>query len=56
VPMPQGTRLEQTAFFRPRGLAGRIYWFLVLPSHRLIFGRMARKITEAAEQRSVITV
>jgi uncharacterized protein YbjT (DUF2867 family) len=48
-PTASGSTLEQTAFFRPRGLAGRLYWFLVLPAHRLIFGRMARKIAEAAE-------
>jgi uncharacterized protein YbjT (DUF2867 family) len=44
--------LEQAAYFRPRGLAGRVYWFAMLPFHRLIFGRMARAITAAAEGRS----
>ena len=47
-------RLEQTAYFRPRGLAGRFYWYAILPFHRLIFGRMARKITQAAETRASI--
>lgn len=45
-------RLEQTAYFRPRGLAGRFYWFAMLPFHHLIFGRMARRITEEAERRA----
>ena len=44
--------LVQTAYFRPRGLAGRLYWFALLPAHRLIFGRMARKIAATAETRS----
>ncbi len=45
--------LVQTAYFRPRGLAGRLYWFVLLPAHRLIFERMARKIAEAATSRPV---
>lgn len=44
--------LTQSAYFRPRGLAGRLYWYAMLPFHRLIFGRMARAITRAAESRS----
>ncbi len=51
-----GRRLEQTAYFRPRGLAGRLYWFAMLPFHRLIFGRMARKIAQAAETRAAADV
>jgi hypothetical protein len=44
--------LEQTAYFRPRGLAGRLYWLAMLPFHKLIFGRMAQKIAAAAEART----
>lgn len=51
APDGSNTRLKQTAYFRPRGLAGRIYWFLMLPAHRMIFGRMARRIVAAAEVR-----
>lgn len=47
----EGTLLRQTAYFRPRGLAGRVYWLAMLPFHRLIFGRMARAIALAAEHR-----
>ena len=36
--------LHQTATFRPRGLAGRLYWYAVLPFHGPIFKGMARKI------------
>ncbi len=32
--------LSQTATFRPRGLWGRVYWYLVLPFHFFIFNGM----------------
>jgi len=37
--------LVQTATFRPRGLWGRIYWYLVWPFHGIIFKGMIRKIS-----------
>jgi hypothetical protein len=43
--------LDQTARFRPRGLAGRLYWYAMFPFHRLIFGRMARRVVAVAESR-----
>ena len=43
--------LDQTARFRPRGLAGRVYWYAMFPFHRLIFGRMARRVVAVAESR-----
>ena len=49
-----GNTLVQTAYFRPRGLLGRLYWYAMLPAHTLIFGRMARKIVEAAQQRNTV--
>lgn len=36
----------QTATFRPLGLAGRLYWYAVLPFHYFIFNGMINKITE----------
>jgi uncharacterized protein YbjT (DUF2867 family) len=45
------TTLVQTAFFKPKGLFGRLYWAVLVPFHVLIFKRMARKIVEAAERR-----
>ncbi|MFZ0013247.1 MAG: SDR family oxidoreductase [Acidimicrobiia bacterium] len=48
----EGSELTQTALFRPRGLLGRLYWWTMLPFHLAIFGRMASRIVEAAEQRS----
>lgn len=45
-----GSRLTQTAWFVPRGLFGRVYWFVLLPFHRVIFPQMARGIVRAAER------
>lgn len=36
--------LKQTATFRPKGLAGRLYWYAVLPFHVFIFNGMIRKL------------
>ncbi len=36
--------LHQTATFRPKGIWGRIYWYLMIPFHYFIFGGMIRKI------------
>ncbi|RFM37029.1 SDR family oxidoreductase [Chitinophaga silvisoli] len=36
--------VHQTATFRPHGLAGRLYWYVVLPFHYFIFNGMIRKI------------
>ena len=37
-------KLYQTATFRPLGLWGRLYWYLVLPFHGFIFNGMARNL------------
>lgn len=39
--------LIQTATFRPKGLWGRLYWYLMLPFHYFIFGGMIRNIANA---------
>ncbi|HEY9115809.1 MAG TPA: SDR family oxidoreductase [Bacteroidales bacterium] len=36
--------LFQTATFRPKGLAGRLYWYSVKPFHNLIFKNMMDRI------------
>ncbi|MCX8033712.1 MAG: SDR family oxidoreductase [Thermodesulfovibrio sp.] len=38
----------QTAYFLPKGLRGRLYWYLMYPFHRVIFKMMINKITEEA--------
>lgn len=47
---PGSLRLRQTAWFAPRGLWGRAYWYAMLPFHYVIFAGMARSITRHAEQ------
>jgi len=42
--------LTQIATFRPLGLWGRIYWYLVLPFHGLIFPKMANGIVKYLPQ------
>ena len=37
-------KLYQTATFRPLGLLGRMYWYLLLPLHEIIFRGMAKSI------------
>ena len=36
--------LYQTATFRPKGIAGRLYWYAVLPFHWFIFNGMISKL------------
>ncbi|GAA5019196.1 SDR family oxidoreductase [Kitasatospora paranensis] len=43
-----GTRYRQRALFHPHGLAGHAYWWAVAPFHGVVFGGMARNITERA--------
>jgi uncharacterized protein YbjT (DUF2867 family) len=38
--------LNQTATFRPVGLAGRLYWYAVVPFHWFIFNGMINKIVK----------
>ena len=47
---PAGCRLVQTAFFEPRGLSGRLYWYLLLPAHLLIFRGSIRELVRRAER------
>jgi hypothetical protein len=42
------TRLVQIATFDPRGILGRLYWYLLLPLHKLIFRGMLRAIARRA--------
>lgn len=42
----QGEEYHQIATFRPNGIFGRLYWYVLYPFHYLIFRNMAKKITE----------
>ncbi|MBM3675590.1 MAG: SDR family oxidoreductase [Actinobacteria bacterium] len=50
-PDGSGTRLRQTARFRPRGLLGRVYWYAVAPFHCLVFPGLIRGIAHDATHR-----
>lgn len=53
VPDPAGSRYLQRAVFFPKGLAGRLYWWAVLPFHGVIFAGMANRITAEAGRRCI---
>ncbi|MBT8287919.1 MAG: SDR family oxidoreductase [Flavobacteriaceae bacterium] len=38
--------LHQTATFRPKGIAGRLYWYLVTPFHWFVFNGMINKLAK----------
>jgi hypothetical protein len=42
--------LVQTARFKPSGLGGLVYWYLVKPFHGWVFRGMLRGIAESAER------
>lgn len=41
--------LVQTAYFYPRGLLGRFYWFILAPVHYLVFRNMIKSILQKAQ-------
>lgn len=49
-PRGSGSRLEQRAFFLPRGLAGHVYWKSIAAAHGLVLGGMADSIARTAEE------
>lgn len=44
------SELRQLARFHPRGVAGRGYWWVLLPIHKIIFKRLAQRLVVAAER------
>jgi hypothetical protein len=47
------TCLRLSAHFRPSGLAGILYWYMVLPFHGLVFNGMLRGIGQRLERKIV---
>jgi uncharacterized protein YbjT (DUF2867 family) len=47
-PEGAGSRLHQRAVFRPRGVAGKLYWWSVWPFHGIVFEGMLRNMANAA--------
>lgn len=48
----EGEALVQSAYFYPYGVWGRLYWYLMLPFHHLIFADMARQLLRRAAKAS----
>ncbi len=46
----KGSRLVQTAYFEPLGLAGFLYWWLLYPLHALIFSSLAKAVVREAQK------
>ncbi len=42
--------INQIAYFAPRGTAGYLYWYLLLPFHRLVFSSLLKAIARSAHQ------
>ena len=49
LPDGRGSRVEQTALYEPRGIAGYMYWYAVRPFHRFIFPGLLNAVRERAE-------
>ena len=41
-----GNRLIQTATYRPKGLPGRLYWYIIYPFHGIIFRGLLMQLTK----------
>jgi uncharacterized protein YbjT (DUF2867 family) len=47
---PASTRVRQTALFQPHGALGFLYWYAILPLHRMIFAAMLTRIGALARE------
>lgn len=45
----ENNTLIQEATFRPRGVSGRLYWYMLLPFHFFIFNGMIRNLAKAGD-------
>lgn len=52
APVGDGARslIRLTATFEPKGIAGRLYWYGVMPLHTFVFGGLLRRIARHAVQ------
>ena len=46
LPVPSGVELRLGTRFRPRGLYGVFYWYVLLPFHNLLFGGMLKAVAK----------
>ncbi len=42
-------KLIQSAYFYPKGLLGRLYWYILIPLHYFVFNNMIKSIIKKAE-------
>ena len=47
-----GSLLHQRALYAPKGLLGRLYWWVLVPFHQAIFPEVATMLARRAEQRA----
>ena len=45
----QQDQLVQTAHYLPRGVLGRLYWYVVMPFHHFVFADLARTVVKASQ-------
>lgn len=50
APHDRGSMLLQRALYVPKGLFGRLYWWVMAPFHRIIFPTMATTLARRAER------
>ncbi|WP_419764467.1 MAG: SDR family oxidoreductase [Arcobacter sp.] len=43
-----GNKLIQSAYFYPKGLWGRVYWYMLVPVHYFVFNNMIKSIIKKA--------
>ena len=48
-----GSELRQLARFHPRGVAGRLYWWILLPPHKVIWRRLAERLAAAGSRQAL---
>ncbi len=53
LPEMGGTRLIQSAIFRPAGFPGALYWYSLYPLHKYIFSAMIRSLAAEVAGRKV---
>ena len=46
----ENDKLIQSAYFYPKGLLGRLYWYILVPIHSLVFNNMIDSILKKAEE------
>lgn len=44
----EGDKLIQSAYFYPKGVFGRVYWYTLIPIHYLVFNNMIKSIIKKA--------